>query len=132
MRRLLSRSPRGRPDHPGENLLAELFFKTDESQPGPSGRRSKPPAAAHWRDLHGARAIFTDTALRLGRYFGIEPPFWLNLQSRYDLPSQVLLGNEVLKRVGCGEARTAPRARSAVNDAVCFSPHPTGFTRLRP
>lgn len=35
--------------------------------------------------VHGKRAISADTALRLGRYFQIEPQFWLNLQSRYDL-----------------------------------------------
>lgn len=35
--------------------------------------------------VHGKRGITADTALRLGRYFGIEPQFWLNLQSRYDL-----------------------------------------------
>ena len=33
----------------------------------------------------GQRAITADTALRLGRYFGIAPQFWLNLQSAYDL-----------------------------------------------
>lgn len=35
--------------------------------------------------VHGKRAITADTALRLGRFFGVEPQFWLNLQSRYDL-----------------------------------------------
>lgn len=35
--------------------------------------------------VHGKRAITADTALRLGRYFGVEPQFWLNLQSRYEL-----------------------------------------------
>jgi len=35
--------------------------------------------------VHGKRAITADTALRLGRYFGIEAQFWLNLQTRYDL-----------------------------------------------
>lgn len=35
--------------------------------------------------VHGKRAITADTALRLGRYFGVEPQFWLNLQTRYDL-----------------------------------------------
>ena len=29
--------------------------------------------------------ITADTALPLGRYFGIEPQFWFNLQNRYDL-----------------------------------------------
>ena len=35
--------------------------------------------------MHGKRAITADTALRLGRYFGVEPQFWLNLQGRYEL-----------------------------------------------
>ena len=33
----------------------------------------------------GRRAISGDTALRLARYFGITPEFWVNLQARYDL-----------------------------------------------
>ena len=33
----------------------------------------------------GRRAVTTDTALRLGRYFGTTPEFWINLQSRHDL-----------------------------------------------
>ncbi len=33
----------------------------------------------------GKRAITPDTALRLGKYFGISAQFWLNLQVRYDL-----------------------------------------------
>ena len=35
--------------------------------------------------VHGKRGITADTALRLGKYFGIEPQYWLNLQSRYEL-----------------------------------------------
>lgn len=35
--------------------------------------------------VHGRRAVTTDTALRLGYYFGTTPEFWLNLQTRYDL-----------------------------------------------
>ena len=33
----------------------------------------------------GRRAITTDTAMRLGRYFGMSPEFWMNLQARYNL-----------------------------------------------
>ena len=33
----------------------------------------------------GRRGISTDTALRLGRYFGTTPDFWINLQARHDL-----------------------------------------------
>ena len=35
--------------------------------------------------VHGKRSISADTALRLGRFFGISPQFWLNLQTRFDL-----------------------------------------------
>jgi addiction module HigA family antidote len=35
--------------------------------------------------VHGQRPITTDTALRLGLFFGMEPRFWLNLQSEYDM-----------------------------------------------
>ena len=35
--------------------------------------------------VNGKRAINTDTALRLQRYFKIEAQFWLNLQSEHDL-----------------------------------------------
>ena len=35
--------------------------------------------------INGKREITTDTALRLGKYFGIEPEFWLNLQMRFNM-----------------------------------------------
>lgn len=35
--------------------------------------------------VHGLRPITADTALRLGIYFGMEPRFWINLQSEYDI-----------------------------------------------
>ncbi|MEK6611529.1 MAG: HigA family addiction module antitoxin [Gemmatimonadota bacterium] len=35
--------------------------------------------------VHGKRAISTDTALRLARYFGTSAEFWLDLQVRHDL-----------------------------------------------
>src|SRR5476649_2062626 len=35
--------------------------------------------------VHGKRAITPDTALRLGKYFGVSAQFWLNLQARHDL-----------------------------------------------
>lgn len=35
--------------------------------------------------INGKRNITPDTALRLARYFGTSPAFWVNLQARYDL-----------------------------------------------
>lgn len=35
--------------------------------------------------IRGKREITADTALRLGKFFGIEPEFWLNLQIRFNI-----------------------------------------------
>jgi addiction module HigA family antidote len=35
--------------------------------------------------VHGKRAITADTALRLGKYFGVSPEIWLDLQSDYEI-----------------------------------------------
>ncbi len=35
--------------------------------------------------VNGTRPITADTALRLGLFFGMEPRFWLNLQTEYDM-----------------------------------------------
>lgn len=35
--------------------------------------------------VHGKRAITADTALRLAKFFGMTPQFWLGLQTQYDI-----------------------------------------------
>jgi addiction module HigA family antidote len=48
----------------------------------------------------GKRSISADTALRLGRYFGNSPQFWLGLQMDYDLDmAEDLLGNRLDREV---------------------------------
>ena len=50
--------------------------------------------------IHGKREISVDTALRLGRYFGIEPEFWLNLQLRYNMKITISkVGKKIEKEV---------------------------------
>src|SRR5437899_9519434 len=50
--------------------------------------------------VKGQRAITADTALRLARYFGVAPEFWLNLQNHYDLEQeQERLGRRLPKEV---------------------------------
>jgi addiction module HigA family antidote len=50
--------------------------------------------------VHGKRSITADTALRLGKYFGISAQFWLNLQTRYDLEvTEDLLSDRLDKEV---------------------------------
>ena len=72
------------PIHPGEILLEEFLHPMDISQ----YRLAKNISVSQRRIseiTQGKRSITADTALRLGRYFGMEAQFWLNLQSRYDL-----------------------------------------------
>ena len=72
------------PIHPGEILLEEFLRPMGISQ----YRLAKDISVSQRRIseiTQGKRAITADTALRLGRFFGMEAQFWLNLQSRYDL-----------------------------------------------
>ena len=70
--------------HPGEILNDEFLAPMNISQ----YRLAKDigvPARRINEIVKGIRGISTDTALRLGVYFGITPEFWINLQSHYDL-----------------------------------------------
>ncbi|HET7737758.1 MAG TPA: HigA family addiction module antitoxin [Tepidiformaceae bacterium] len=69
---------------PGEILLEEFLKPLGLSQYRLARDLSVPPRRIN-EIVHGARAISADTALRLGRYFDMNPQFWLNLQSGYDL-----------------------------------------------
>lgn len=46
----------------------------------------------------GPRAVSTDTALRLARYFGTSPQFWLNLQAAHDLSLAEAASGEMIAR----------------------------------
>jgi len=72
------------PIHPGEILLEEFLRPIGISQYRLAKDISVPQRRIS-EITQGKRSITADTALRLGRYFGIEAQFWLNLQSRYDL-----------------------------------------------
>jgi antitoxin HigA-1 len=43
------------------------------------------PANRMTEIMRGTRDVSADTATRLGRYFGTDPRFWLNLQAAHDL-----------------------------------------------
>ena len=50
--------------------------------------------------VRGKRAITADTALRLARYFGTTPQFWMSLQANYDLElAQDVRGSEIADRI---------------------------------
>jgi len=72
------------PVHPGEVLLEEFLKPMGLSQ-----NRLALSIGVHARRINeivlGKRRITAETALRLARYFGTTPQFWLGLQSDYDL-----------------------------------------------
>lgn len=70
--------------HPGEILLEE-FLQPMELSRNKLALAIGVPARRINKIVHGKRAITADTALRLGRYFGNSPRFWLGLQMDYDL-----------------------------------------------
>ena len=72
------------PIHPGEILLEEFLLPMEISQYRLAKDISVPQRRIS-EIVQGKRSISADTALRLGRYFGMEAQFWLNLQSRFDL-----------------------------------------------
>src|SRR4051812_11433631 len=72
------------PIHPGEILLEE-FLKPLGLSINKVAREILVPPNRISEIVSGHRAITADTALRLGKFFGISPEIWLNLQSDYEI-----------------------------------------------
>ena len=72
------------PIHPGE-ILVEEFLKPMSISQYRLAKDISVPARRINEIVHGDRCITANTALRLGRYFGVSPQFWLNLQTHFDL-----------------------------------------------
>ena len=69
--------------HPGEVLkdeLAELGVT-----PTSFARQIEVPPNRVSQVIAGKRSVTGDTALRFGHWFGVDPQFWLNLQTQFDL-----------------------------------------------
>jgi antitoxin HigA-1 len=73
-----------RPIHPGEVLREEFLVPLGMSAHA-LALELKVPAPRINDIVRERRAVTPDTALRLARYFGTAPEFWLNLQTAYDL-----------------------------------------------
>ena len=88
-----------RPIHPGEILKADVLDELGMS----ASALAKALGVAPNRItgiLNEERALTADTALRLARYLGGEPQFWLNLQALYDLrKAEIETGRKIEKAV---------------------------------
>jgi antitoxin HigA-1 len=71
------------PVHPGRVLRREL--RTRDLSANRLAIELKLPSGRITDILNGKRGISPDTALRLGRFFGVSARFWLNLQTGYEL-----------------------------------------------
>ena len=97
------------PVHPGEVLFEEFLEPTGLSQYRLARDISVPPRRIN-EIVHGKRAITADTALRLARYFGTTPRFWLNLRAQYELDIEsVRLGGTTPGAAARGCRRSLPR-----------------------
>jgi len=73
-----------RPVHPGEILLHDFMEPLQLSQYALAKGIAVTPIRVS-QIVRGQRGITADTALRLSRYFGTRPGWWLDLQTHYDL-----------------------------------------------
>lgn len=76
------------PIHPGEVLQEDFIAPLGVTQHRVAVAIGVPPRRIN-EIVHGKRRVTADTALRLGRYFGTSAQFWINLQSRFDLETQL-------------------------------------------
>jgi len=72
------------PTHPGEMLLEEFLRPMDVTQRQLADAIHVPYQRIN-ELVNGRRGITPSTALRLGKFLGTTPGFWLNLQARWDL-----------------------------------------------
>ena len=83
--------------HPGA-MLSEEFLKPLGITQNSLAMKIRVPATRIGDIVHGRRAITPDTALRLARFFGNSPEFWLNLQLMHDLSKAKIELNKTIER----------------------------------
>ena len=87
------------PIHPGE-VLFEEFMKPMDISINRLAREIAVPPGRISSIVNGKRAITADTALRLGKYFGVSAELWLGLQADFDLRiAKRIVGAQIDKQV---------------------------------
>ena len=95
------------PVHPGE-VLREEFLRPMNLSPYAVARALGVPRTRIERLANEETAVTADTALRLAKYFGTSPAFWLGIQTQYDLDrAEDELGAELGKIAPRREAKPA-------------------------
>ena len=95
------------PVHPGE-VLREDFLRPMKLSPYRVARAIGVPRTRIERLANEQTAVTADTALRLARYFGTSPAFWMGIQTQYELErAEDRLGAELRKIEPAPEAKPA-------------------------
>jgi len=91
---------RSAPSHPGTILAKHFIAAVDGLTAYRVAEDCKIPRSHFYGITRGERAITAPVALRLGRYFGTSPQFWLNLQGLYELQlAEIELGDSIARDV---------------------------------
>jgi antitoxin HigA-1 len=96
------------PVHPGE-ILREEFLVPLGLTPYALAKACHVPRTRIERLASEKTPVTADTALRLGRYFGTSPDFWLNIQARYDIEVTRASSGKELEAIMPREAGMAER-----------------------
>jgi antitoxin HigA-1 len=83
--------------HPGE-VLSEEFLDPLGMSANALAMALRVPATRIGAIVKGERSVTADTALRLARFFGTSPEFWMNLQAMHDLTKARLENGKTIKR----------------------------------
>ena len=83
--------------HPGE-VLSEEFLGPLGMSVNALAIALRVPATRIGAIVKGERSVTADTALRLARFFGTSPEFWVNLQAMHDLTKARLQGGAAIER----------------------------------
>jgi antitoxin HigA-1 len=95
------------PVHPGE-VLREEFLRPMSLSPYMVARALGVPRTRIERLANEQTSVTADTALRLARYFGTTPAFWMGMQAQYDLErAEDELGARLGKIAPAREAKPA-------------------------
>jgi antitoxin HigA-1 len=89
---------RMRPVHPGEVLREEYLVPLGMSANALASALHV-PANRVSAIIAGKRNVTADTALRLARFFGTSPEFWLNLQQSYELRIAKATSSKTLRAI---------------------------------
>jgi addiction module HigA family antidote len=99
------------PVHPGE-VLRDEFLRPMKLSGGVVARAVGVPRTRIERVADQKMGITADTALRLAKFFGTTPEFWMNMQTQYDLERAVVELGAELRKIESAAHRIGSRART--------------------